>query len=193
MELSHVQHPTCSAWVCVCSLYLVCVLLNEVEAYGSISFGSPVFSCSYLHSAGVPSAPRNVISIVNETSVILEWHPPRETGGRDDVVYNIVCKKCRADGQSHCSHCDDNVEFSPRQAGLTETRVLISNLLAHTLYTFQIQAVNGVSNKSPYPAQHVAIDITTNQAGKSRFAGMGGLFGKTYPKCCHAKGRCMIV
>lgn len=115
-------------------------------------------------SAGVPSSPRNVISIVNETSVILEWHSPRETGGRDDVVYNIVCKKCRADRRS-CSHCDDNVDFVPRQLGLTETRVFISNLLSHTLYSFEIQAVNGVSNKSPYPAQHVTIDITTNQAG----------------------------
>ncbi|XP_037537256.1 ephrin type-B receptor 1, partial [Nematolebias whitei] len=112
----------------------------------------------------VPSSPRNVISIVNETSVILEWHSPRETGGRDDVVYNIVCKKCKADRRS-CSHCDDNVDFVPRQLGLTETRVFISNLLAHTLYSFEIQAVNGVSNKSPYPAQHVTIDITTNQAG----------------------------
>uniref|UniRef100_A0A672FZP9 receptor protein-tyrosine kinase n=1 Tax=Salarias fasciatus TaxID=181472 RepID=A0A672FZP9_SALFA len=114
----------------------------------------------------VPSSPRNVISIVNETSVILEWHSPRETGGRDDVVYNIVCKKCRADRRS-CSHCDDNVDFVPRQLGLTETRVFISNLWAHTLYSFEIQAVNGVSNKSPYPAQHVSIDITTNQAAPS--------------------------
>uniref|UniRef100_A0A3P8SKC7 receptor protein-tyrosine kinase n=1 Tax=Amphiprion percula TaxID=161767 RepID=A0A3P8SKC7_AMPPE len=114
-------------------------------------------------STGVPSSPRNVISIVNETSVILEWHAPRETGGRDDVVYNIVCKKCRADRRS-CSHCDDNVDFVPRQLGLTDTRVFISNLWAHTLYSFEIQAVNGVSNKSPYPAQHVSIDITTNQA-----------------------------
>ncbi|XP_054452851.1 ephrin type-B receptor 1-B isoform X2 [Anoplopoma fimbria] len=114
----------------------------------------------------VPSSPRNVISIVNETSVILEWHSPRETGGRDDVVYNIVCKKCRADRRS-CSHCDDNVDFVPRQLGLTDTRVFISNLWAHTLYSFEIQAVNGVSNKSPYPAQHVSIDITTNQAAPS--------------------------
>ncbi|XP_056598898.1 ephrin type-B receptor 1 [Triplophysa dalaica] len=114
----------------------------------------------------VPSGPRNVISIVNETSVTLEWHSPRETGGRDDVVYNIVCKKCQADLRS-CSHCDDNVEFVPHQLGLTETRVFISNLLAHTLYTFEIQAVNGVTNKSPYPAQHVSIDITTNQAAPS--------------------------
>nr|XP_029479722.1 ephrin type-B receptor 1-like [Oncorhynchus nerka] len=114
----------------------------------------------------VPSGPRNVISVVNETSVILEWHTPRETGGREDVVYNIVCKKCRADRRT-CSHCDDNVEFVPRQLGLTETRVFISNLWAHTLYSFEIQAVNGVTNKSPYPAQHVSIDITTNQAAPS--------------------------
>uniref|UniRef100_A0A8C2AA43 receptor protein-tyrosine kinase n=1 Tax=Cyprinus carpio TaxID=7962 RepID=A0A8C2AA43_CYPCA len=114
----------------------------------------------------VPSGPRNVISIVNETSVTLEWHSPRETGGRDDVMYNIICKKCQADRRS-CSHCDDNVEFQPEQLGLTESRVFISNLLAHTLYTFEIQAVNGVTNKSPYPAQHVSIDITTNQAAPS--------------------------
>ena len=128
---------------------------------------------------GVPSGPRNVISIVNETSVILEWHSPRETGGREDVVYNIVCKKCRSDRRS-CSHCDDNVDFLPRQLGLTDTRVLISNLLAHTLYSFEIQAVNGVSNRSPYPAQHVSIDITTNQAGKDA----GPLHLNPFCCCC---------
>ncbi|NXN00103.1 EPHB1 protein, partial [Sylvia borin] len=115
---------------------------------------------------GVPSGPRNVISIVNETSIILEWHPPRETGGRDDVTYNIVCKKCRSDRRA-CSRCDDNVDFVPRQLGLTDTRVFISNLWAHTPYTFEIQAVNGVSNKSPFPQQHVSVNITTNQAAPS--------------------------
>ncbi|XP_023674784.1 ephrin type-B receptor 1-B isoform X1 [Paramormyrops kingsleyae] len=114
----------------------------------------------------VPSGPRNIISVINETSVTLEWHPPRETGGREDVVYNIVCRKCRTDRRS-CSPCDDSVEFVPRQLGLTETRVFISNLWAHTLYTFEVQAVNGVTSKSPYPPQHVAIDITTNQAAPS--------------------------
>lgn len=116
-------------------------------------------------SSGVPSGPRNVLSVVNETSVTLEWQSPRETGGRHDVVYNIVCKKCDAERRS-CSHCEDGVEFTPQQLGLTNTRVFISNLLAHTLYTFEIQAVNGVTNKSPYPAQHVSVDIATNQAGK---------------------------
>uniref|UniRef100_A0A670JE65 receptor protein-tyrosine kinase n=1 Tax=Podarcis muralis TaxID=64176 RepID=A0A670JE65_PODMU len=124
------------------------------------------FDPSEVPCTSVPSGPRNVISIVNETSIILEWHPPRETGGRDDVTYNIVCKKCRSDRRS-CSRCDDNVEFVPRQLGLTETRVFISNLWAHTPYTFEIQAVNGVSNKSPFPPQHVSVNITTNQAAPS--------------------------
>ncbi|KPP69279.1 Ephrin type-B receptor 1-like, partial [Scleropages formosus] len=114
----------------------------------------------------VPSSPLNVISVVNKTSVTLEWQPPRETGGREDVMYNIMCRKCHST-QRVCSPCDDNVEFVPRQLGFTETHVFISNLLAHTLYTFEIQAVNGVTSKSPYPPQHVSIDITTNQAAPS--------------------------
>ncbi|XP_051777990.1 ephrin type-A receptor 4b isoform X2 [Erpetoichthys calabaricus] len=33
-----------------------------------------------------PSAPENPISVINETSVILEWSPPRENGGRVNVI-----------------------------------------------------------------------------------------------------------
>lgn len=130
-----------------------------------------------------------MISIVNETSIILEWHPPRETGGRDDVTYNIVCKKCRSDRRS-CSRCDDNVEFVPRQLGLTETRVFISNLWAHTPYTFEIQAVNGVSNKSPFPPQHVSVNITTNQAGKSPGSSFRDLPSDLLPNMGNGKQEC---
>uniref|UniRef100_A0A8C7P364 receptor protein-tyrosine kinase n=1 Tax=Oncorhynchus mykiss TaxID=8022 RepID=A0A8C7P364_ONCMY len=147
---SNSRSATEAATICICR-----------NGYYRGDMDQPDMPCT-----SVPSGPRNVISVVNETSVILEWHSPRETGGREDVVYNIVCKKCRADRRT-CSHCDDNVEFVPRQLGLTETRVFISNLWAHTLYSFEIQAVNGVTNKSPYPAQHVSIDITTNQAAPS--------------------------
>uniref|UniRef100_A0A5F4WGT2 Ephrin type-B receptor 3 n=1 Tax=Callithrix jacchus TaxID=9483 RepID=A0A5F4WGT2_CALJA len=117
----------------------------------------------------VPSPPRGVISNVNETSLILEWSEPRDLGGRDDLLYNVICKKCHggpgAGGPSACSRCDDNVEFVPRQLGLTERRVHISHLLAHTRYTFEVQAVNGVSGKSPLPPRYAAVNITTNQAG----------------------------
>uniref|UniRef100_A0A3P9I658 receptor protein-tyrosine kinase n=1 Tax=Oryzias latipes TaxID=8090 RepID=A0A3P9I658_ORYLA len=114
----------------------------------------------------IPSTPQNVISIVNETSLRLEWNPPQESGGRDDVVYNIICKSCGS-GRGLCTRCGDNVQFVPRQLGLTNTQVYISDLLAHTQYTFEIQAVNGVSDQSPYSPQYASVNITTNQAAPS--------------------------
>lgn len=123
-----------------------------------------MFSISSVFSA-VPSAPQSVISSVNETSVMLEWLPPRDSGGREDVVFNIICKSCGG-GRGGCTRCGDNVQFLPRQLGLTEPRVYISDLLAHTQYTFEVQAVNGVSDQSPYSPQYASVNITTNQAGK---------------------------
>ncbi|KAK4820123.1 hypothetical protein QYF61_020498 [Mycteria americana] len=114
----------------------------------------------------VPSAPRSVISNVNETSLVLEWSEPQDMGGRDDLLYNVICKKCSVERRL-CTRCDDNVEFVPRQLGLTERRIYISNLMAHTQYTFEIQAVNGISNKSPYPPHFASVNITTNQAAPS--------------------------
>ncbi|XP_051549411.1 ephrin type-B receptor 3-like isoform X7 [Myxocyprinus asiaticus] len=114
----------------------------------------------------VPSAPRNVISSVNETSLILEWSEPRDQGGRDDLLYNVICKKCLPE-RGTCTRCDDNVDISPRHLGLTERHVTVRNLQAHTQYSFEIQAVNGVSNKSPYAPHFAAVNITTNQAAPS--------------------------
>ncbi|XP_076879992.1 ephrin type-B receptor 3b isoform X6 [Brachyhypopomus gauderio] len=114
----------------------------------------------------VPSAPRSVISNVNETSLVLEWSEPKDLGGRSDLFYNVICKKCLQD-RGMCTRCDDNVDISPRHLGLTERRVAVRNLQAHTQYSFEIQAVNGVSNKSPYSPQYAAVNITTNQAAPS--------------------------
>ncbi|XP_072887746.1 ephrin type-B receptor 2 isoform X1 [Hemitrygon akajei] len=113
-----------------------------------------------------PSEPQTVISSVNETSLNLEWTSPRETGGREDVVYNVICKTCKS-GHGRCTRCGDHVQFVPRQLGLAEPHVYISDLLAHTQYTFEIQAVNGVSDQSPYSPSFASINITTNQAAPS--------------------------
>lgn len=115
--------------------------------------------------AAVPSAPRSVISSVNETSLVLEWSEPRDQGGREDLLYNVICKKCLPE-RGTCTRCDDNVDISPRHLGLTERHVTVRNLQAHTQYSFEIQAVNGVSNKSPYAPQFASVNITTNQAGE---------------------------
>ncbi|KAI4544724.1 hypothetical protein MG293_004990 [Ovis ammon polii] len=114
----------------------------------------------------IPSAPQAVISSVNETSLMLEWTPPRDSGGREDLVYNVICKSCGA-GRGACTRCGDNVQYAPRQLGLTEPRIYISDLLAHTQYTFEIQAVNGVTDQSPFSPQFASVNITTNQAAPS--------------------------
>uniref|UniRef100_A0A3Q2DD07 receptor protein-tyrosine kinase n=1 Tax=Cyprinodon variegatus TaxID=28743 RepID=A0A3Q2DD07_CYPVA len=42
-----------------------------------------------------PSAPQQLISVVNETSVVLEWAPPRRLGGRSDISYSLECLICQ--------------------------------------------------------------------------------------------------
>ncbi|XP_058483030.1 ephrin type-B receptor 3 isoform X2 [Solea solea] len=114
----------------------------------------------------IPSAPRNVISSVNETSLSLEWEEPEDTGGRSDLVYNVVCKKCLRD-RSPCTRCDDNVDIAPRRLGLRLRKVVVRNLQAHTRYSFEVQGVNGVSGKNPTSPSYSTVNITTNQAAPS--------------------------
>ncbi|CAB1444085.1 unnamed protein product [Pleuronectes platessa] len=114
----------------------------------------------------IPSAPRNVISSVNETSLSLEWEEPEDTGGRSDLVYNVVCKKCLRD-RTPCTRCDDNVDIAPRRLGLRQRKVVVRNLQAHTRYSFEVQAVNGVSGKNPVSPSYSTVNITTNQAAPS--------------------------
>lgn len=142
-------------------LFLLCMEIKFIFLPNPIFLPSSILCLPFL---AVPSAPRSVISIVNETSLVLEWSEPRDLGGREDIFYNVICKKCLPE-RGMCSRCDDNVEISPRHLGLTQRRVAVRNLQAHTQYSFEIQAVNGVSNKSPYTPQCSTVNITTNQAG----------------------------
>ncbi|KAM9845151.1 ephrin type-A receptor 4-A-like [Aulostomus maculatus] len=166
-----------------------------------------------------PSAPQQLISVVNETSVVLEWSPPRRLGGRSDISYNLECLICppgsqtgsqiptggktlpTSHGDSHrdgqgmqsdqgivgsevqsgrgiyprigggpqlCQPCGSDVLFSPGQTGLKTTRVVVSELRAHTHYTLIVHAHNGVSQASGAGAvQSVSVTITTNQAAPS--------------------------
>ncbi|KAM3931752.1 ephrin type-A receptor 3-like isoform 2-T2 [Leptodactylus fuscus] len=109
-----------------------------------------------------PSAPHNPISTVNETSVIMEWSPPEDSGGRKDVTYNIHCRRCLLEGQK-CSPCGSGIHYIPRQFGLSHPRVLITDLLPYTNYTFDIEALNGVSELSSGPKKFISVNITTSQ------------------------------
>ncbi|XP_059807688.1 ephrin type-A receptor 8 isoform X2 [Hypanus sabinus] len=114
-----------------------------------------------------PTAPVNALSSVNGTSVFLEWSPPANSGGRSDVRYNVICRKCAWES-SQCEACGNQIRYSPKQMGLTQPAISIVNLLAHTNYTLQVEAVNGVSDLSLEPRQFVSLNITTNQAAPSQ-------------------------
>uniref|UniRef100_A0AAY4AHN2 receptor protein-tyrosine kinase n=1 Tax=Denticeps clupeoides TaxID=299321 RepID=A0AAY4AHN2_9TELE len=113
-----------------------------------------------------PSAPRNAISNVNETSVFLEWSVPEETGGRKDLRYNILCRKITADLRQY-EPCGSNVRYVPQQTGLRNNSVRVVDLLAHTNYTFEVEAVNGVTELTNPGRQYVSLNVTTNQAAPS--------------------------
>ncbi|KAF1383998.1 hypothetical protein PFLUV_G00137670 [Perca fluviatilis] len=179
-----------------------------------------------------PSGPQQLISVVNETSVVLEWAPPRRLGGRSDTSYSLECLICQTGSHSQtgskalarnrsssqpeaqhsglgmqsdqgivgsevqsergvyqsrpvpgdylrlgsgsvsssqlCLPCGSDVLFSPDQTGLKSTRVVVSELRAHTHYTFIVHARNGVSQASGAgAAQSVSVTVTTNQAAPS--------------------------
>lgn len=122
----------------------------------------------FCYKTGTPSPPRNPAFNINETALFLEWSPPSDTGGRKDVTYNVLCLRCGADGQP-CEACNSNVRFVPRPAGLTSTSVVVQDFVAHANYTFQIEALNGVSGMGRSTRQVANITVSTEQAGKKCF------------------------
>ena len=143
--------------MCVCVCVCVCTFMWVSFYMDSV--------CVCVCIPAIPSSPQNVISSVNETSLSLEWDEPVDTGGRSDLVYNVVCKKCLSRGVP-CTRCDDNVDIAPRRLGLRQRKVVVRNLLAHTPYSFEVQAVNGVSGKTALAPRFSTVNITTNQAGE---------------------------
>ncbi|XP_061579778.1 ephrin type-A receptor 6 [Cololabis saira] len=113
-----------------------------------------------------PSPPRNLMFTVNDTSLMLEWSPPSDTGGRRDLTYNVQCKRCSSP-PNQCRLCEEDVRFLPRPLGLTNATVTVTDFSAHSNYTFEIESLNGVSDVSPFPRQVAIITINTDQGGPS--------------------------
>ncbi|XP_069371101.1 ephrin type-A receptor 7 isoform X4 [Paralichthys olivaceus] len=114
-----------------------------------------------------PSAPQNLVYNINQTTVSLEWSPPADTGGRNDVSYRVICRRCSWEPEE-CVPCGPNVGYSPAQSGLVDTYVTIMDLLAHANYTFEVEAVNGVSDLSRTQRLFAAVSIATGQAAPSQ-------------------------
>ncbi|XP_051635351.1 ephrin type-A receptor 6 isoform X4 [Manacus candei] len=119
-----------------------------------------------------PSAPRNVVFNINETALMLEWSPPSDTGGRKDLTYSVICKKCGSDA-NQCEICGGGIRFIPRHTGLINSSVTVLDFVAHVNYTFEIEATNGVSELSFSPKQFTAITVTTDQDASDMAAEQG--------------------
>ncbi|XP_043932942.1 ephrin type-B receptor 4 isoform X2 [Protopterus annectens] len=117
---------------------------------------APEMACT-----STPSAPRDIVTEVNDTTVTLQWSEPVNNGGRTDTTYNVICSKCM--DQRFCQQCGEAVSYRPQQNGLTQTRVVVWGLQQYTTYTFEVQAVNGISEKTSTPPESVSANITTNQ------------------------------
>lgn len=94
--------------------------------------------------------------------------------------------------------CGGNVAYMPQQSGLTETSVTISELLPHANYTFEVEAVNGVSDLSRTQRLFAAVSIATSQAGKKflvflEMCLMPGQFSSSTVLCCCDVSRQLAV
>ncbi|XP_034412624.1 ephrin type-B receptor 4b isoform X3 [Cyclopterus lumpus] len=113
-----------------------------------------------------PSAPRSIVSQINDTSVTLEWSEPLDRGGRGDLVYRVFCSSCGTASKGlagSCSPCGDSVLYRPAQRGLTQRRVSVWGLRPHTKYTFTVQSLNGVSALSQSEPASDRVNVTTSR------------------------------
>lgn len=114
---------------------------------------------------GPPSAPRSIVTQINDSTLSLEWNEPLDNGGRTDLSYSIRCSVCRSPN-GPCFSCGDSVSYRPAQHGLLGRRLELWGLLPHTTYTFTIQALNGVSQVSGKDPASETVNITTSHDGK---------------------------
>lgn len=108
---------------------------------------------SFLFNLEPPSAPQNLTAnLVDQSTVILSWSPPKYLGGRNDTVYRVSCEACSS-----------SVTYVPAQENFNESKVIISGLNPITTYRFMVYAENGVSGYDS--SQFVDITVTTESSG----------------------------
>ncbi|KAM4610313.1 ephrin type-A receptor 2 [Polymixia lowei] len=116
---------------------LVCPCL---EGFYRAPNDPPAGPCS-----GLPSAPQDLVATITQLSagrLLLSWNPPEDTGGRTDITYSVECRRCEG---TVCQPCGEKIRYDPGSAGLTDTKVSVSELDAHLNYTFTVEAHSGVS------------------------------------------------
>ncbi|XP_069478754.1 ephrin type-A receptor 10 [Ambystoma mexicanum] len=137
---------------------ILCVCMRN---YYRSPLDSPSTSCTR-----PPSAPRNLLYSMKQSTLILEWSSPADVGGRGDISYNVLCDRCSI-SLRQCESCGSSVGFVPQQIGLVDRTVTMVNLLPHVNYTIRVEAVNGVSDFSAFSKQYAEVNISTSLAEPS--------------------------
>ncbi|XP_056154410.1 ephrin type-A receptor 7 isoform X3 [Lampris incognitus] len=106
-----------------------------------------------------PFPPRDLVFTLKQSTLILEWSAPSDTGGRVDLTYSVGCRRCVV---AQCEPCGPSVGFVPQQIGLTERTVTVVNLLPNTNYTFTVEALNGVSELLPNKRFYTQVNVSTS-------------------------------
>ncbi|XP_055075919.2 ephrin type-A receptor 7 isoform X1 [Misgurnus anguillicaudatus] len=118
-----------------------------------------------------PSPPRDLVYTLKQSTLILEWSAPNDSGGRGDLTYSIGCRRCvgppRAP-QVQCEPCGASVGFVPQQSGLTERTVTVVNLLPNSNYSFGVEARNGVSELLPNKRFYTQVNVSTSLPAPSQ-------------------------
>ncbi|XP_050993094.1 ephrin type-A receptor 7 isoform X2 [Labeo rohita] len=118
-----------------------------------------------------PSPPRDLVHTLKQSTLILEWAAPNDSGGRGDLTYSIGCRRCvgppRAP-QVQCEPCGASVGFVPQQSGLTERTVTVVNLLPNSNYSFSVEARNGVSELLPNKRFYTQVNMSTSLPAPSQ-------------------------
>ncbi|XP_024113545.1 ephrin type-A receptor 7 [Oryzias melastigma] len=106
-----------------------------------------------------PSPPRDLVYTLKQSTLILEWSAPSDSGGRVDLTYSVSCR--RSVGRQW-EPCGASVGFVPQQVGLTERTVTVVNLLPNTNYSFAVEALNGVSELLPKKRFYTQVNVSTS-------------------------------
>ncbi|CAI5781857.1 ephrin type-A receptor 10 isoform X1 [Podarcis lilfordi] len=113
-----------------------------------------------------PSAPVNLVYRLKQSTLVLEWNPPVDLGGRSDISYNLLCLHCSPSSQ--CTPCGHGVSFVPQQRGLVGRTATLMNLLPQANYTIRVEAVSGVSglgssSEQPYAEMTIFTGVTAQR------------------------------
>uniref|UniRef100_A0A8C6T365 receptor protein-tyrosine kinase n=1 Tax=Neogobius melanostomus TaxID=47308 RepID=A0A8C6T365_9GOBI len=106
-----------------------------------------------------PSPPRDLVYSLKQSTLVLEWAPPSDSGGRVDLSYSVGCRRCSS---RQCDPCGASVGFVPQQVGLTERTVTVVNLLPNANYSFTVEALNGVSELLPNKRFYTQVNVSTS-------------------------------